>query len=134
LEGGFLGKGGNFPARDRSATGGQFAHCGTPLRLTMSVVYSLYDALVSINVPDDKAKAVIDAMEREFMDKVATKADLEHLRAATKADIEHLRELLSRDIAAVNERIANQTHTITLRLILTAVGLVPAIIAAQKLF
>ena len=111
----------------------------------MSVVYSLYDALVSIKIPDEKAKAVIDAMEREMMDKLATKADLEHFRAATKADfehlrittrgdIEHLRELLSRDIVAVNERIANQTHAITLRLILTAVGLVPAIIAAQKLF
>ncbi len=43
----------------------------------MSVVYSLYDALVSINVPDDKARAVIDAMEREMMDKLATKADLD---------------------------------------------------------
>jgi hypothetical protein len=100
----------------------------------MSVVYSLYDALVSINVPDEKAKAVIDAMEREMMDKLATKADLEHHRAATKADIDHLRELISRDIASVNERIASQTQTITLRLILTAVGLVPAIIAAQRLF
>jgi predicted nucleic acid-binding Zn-ribbon protein len=106
----------------------------------MSVVYSMYDALVSINVPSDKAKAVIDAMEREMMDKVATKADLEHVQEvlskdirATKADLEHLRELLSRDISGVNERIASQTHAITLRLILTAVGLVPAIIAAQKL-
>ena len=49
----------------------------------MSVVYSLYDALVSINVPDEKAKAVIDAMEREMMDKLATKADLEHVRVAS---------------------------------------------------
>lgn len=59
----------------------------------MSVVYSLYDALVSINVPDDKAKAVIDAMEREMMDKLATKADLIHVR-----------ELLSRDIQALSDR------------------------------
>jgi hypothetical protein len=96
----------------------------------MGVVYSLYDALVSINVPNDKAKAVIDAIEREMMDKVATKADLEyardviskdiraleittkadfdHAREATralevayKADLEHVRDFLSKDIAAL---------------------------------
>lgn len=64
----------------------------------MSVVYSLYDALVSINVPDEKAKAVIDALEREMMDKLATKADLENLRIATKADIENLRIATKADI------------------------------------
>ena len=67
----------------------------------MGVVYSLYDALVSINVPNDKAKAVIDAMEREMMDKVATKSDLENLRLANKADLEHVRDILSKDIRAV---------------------------------
>lgn len=88
----------------------------------MGIVYAMYDALVSINVPTDKAKAVIDAMEREMMDKVATKQDLEQVRL-----------LLSKDIERTNERIANQTQAITLRLLLTAAGLVPAIIAAQKL-
>ena len=29
----------------------------------MSYLYSLYDALVSINVPSDKARAVVDAIE-----------------------------------------------------------------------
>ena len=137
----------------------------------MSVVYSLYDALVSINVPNDKAKSVIDALEREMMDKiatktdidnlrvatkadidnlrvatsadidnlrvatsadidnlrVATKADFDHLRVATKADIEHVRELLSKDVQ-------NLSNAITLRMILTAVALVPAILAAQRYF
>ena len=37
----------------------------------MSVVYSLYDALVSIHVPTEKARAVIDAMEREQVPPVA---------------------------------------------------------------
>jgi hypothetical protein len=82
----------------------------------MGVVYSLYDALVSINVPNDKAKAVIDAMEREMMDKLAT-----------KADVAHVKELLAKDIQS-------QTNTMTVRLLLTAAGLVPAIIAAQRLF
>jgi hypothetical protein len=64
----------------------------------MSVVYSLYDALVSIKVPDEKAKAVIDAMEREMMNKLATKADLEHLQLTTKADLEHLQAATRADL------------------------------------
>jgi hypothetical protein len=89
----------------------------------MGVVYSMYDALVSINVPTEKARAVIDAMEREMMDKVATKSDLEHVR-----------QLLTKDIERINARFDSQTQAITLRLILTAAALVPAIIGAQKLF
>jgi hypothetical protein len=66
----------------------------------MGVVYSMYDALVSINVPTEKARAVIDAMEREMMDKVATKADLEHVQ-----------EILSRDITRVEERVTASMKT-----------------------
>jgi hypothetical protein len=72
----------------------------------MGVVYSMYDALVSINVPDEKAKAVIDALEREMMDKLATKADLAHvkellssdiraLETSTRAELVHLREVMA---------------------------------------
>jgi hypothetical protein len=74
----------------------------------MSVVYSLYDALVSINVPDEKAKAVIDAMEREMMDKLATKADIENLRLGTKADLENLRLGTKADFAAVRSEMGGE--------------------------
>ena len=40
----------------------------------------MYDALVSINVPNDKARAVVDAMERDMGTTLATKADLQLLR------------------------------------------------------
>jgi hypothetical protein len=53
--------------------------------------YSLYDALVSINVPSDKARAVVDAMERDMGTTLATKQDLELTRVATKQDFELLR-------------------------------------------
>jgi hypothetical protein len=43
-------------------------------------LYSLYDALVSINVPNDKARAVVDAMERDMGTTLATKSDLQMLR------------------------------------------------------
>lgn len=48
----------------------------------MDYLYSLYDALVSINVPTDKARAVVDAMERDMGTTLATKQDLQMLKQA----------------------------------------------------
>ena len=63
----------------------------------MDYLYSLYDALVSINVPNDKARAVVDAMERDMGTTLATKTDLQLLRqefrqemALTRKDMEIL--------------------------------------------
>ena len=50
----------------------------------MNYLYSLYDALVSISVPADKARAVVDAMERDMVTALATKQDLEILRRDTE--------------------------------------------------
>mgnify|MGYP003383614272 CR=1 FL=1 len=57
----------------------------------MDFLYSLYDALVSINVPNDKARAVVDAMERDMATHLAIKTDLDSLRLATKSDVTLLR-------------------------------------------
>lgn len=64
----------------------------------MNALYSLYDALLSINVPADKARAVVDAMERDMTAILATKSDIELLRQdvdgarlAAKSDLELLR-------------------------------------------
>ena len=54
----------------------------------MDFLYSLYDALVSINVPSDKARAVVDAMERDMGTTLATKRDLEAQSLATRKDLE----------------------------------------------
>ena len=51
----------------------------------MNYLYSLYDALVSIDVPSDKARAVVDAMERDMGTTLATKQDL--LQLATRQDL-----------------------------------------------
>ena len=53
----------------------------------MNYLYSLYDALVSISVPFDKARAVVDAMERDMGTTLATKQDLEALKLATRQDL-----------------------------------------------
>ena len=58
------------------------------LSASLNYLYSLYDALVSINVPSDKARAVVDAMERDMGTTLATKKDLDALSLATKKDLE----------------------------------------------
>jgi hypothetical protein len=74
----------------------------------MDYLYSLYDALVSINVPGDKARAVVDAMERDMGTTLATKQDLlllkqDLLLLASKED--HL--LLKQDVALLRQEMTN---------------------------
>lgn len=69
----------------------------------MDYLYSLYDALISINVPNDKARAVVDAMERDMGTTIATKADLEMLRLATQGDLQLLRQELISSLASRDE-------------------------------
>ena len=42
----------------------------------MRFQFTLYDALVSIDVPAEKARAVIDAMERDMGATLVTKSDI----------------------------------------------------------
>jgi hypothetical protein len=67
----------------------------------MTYLYSLYDALVSIDVPADKARAVVDAMERDMQTTLATKSDLAPF--ATRDDLLGVRQevaLLQKDLDA----------------------------------
>ncbi len=89
----------------------------------MNYLYSLYDALVSINVPSDKARAVVDAMERDMGTTLATKQDLENSRLATKQDLEILRrdmengiEILKRDMESGFARVDQKFETLELRM------------------
>jgi len=58
-------------------------------------LYSLYDALVSINVPNDKARALVDAMERDMISQLATKSDLQFARELLAKDIQHQTTLMT---------------------------------------
>ena len=84
--------------------------------ISVAYLYSLYDALVSISVPSDKARAVVDAMERDMGATLATKQDLESHRLATKQDLELLRQELAgvqRELTREMEsRFALLTHEI----------------------
>ncbi|MGQ0428728.1 MAG: hypothetical protein ACT4UQ_02180 [Gammaproteobacteria bacterium] len=68
----------------------------------MNYLYSLYDALVSISVPSDKARAVVDAMERDMGTTLATKQDLRLL--ATKEEL----LLVKQDVAVLRQEIENR--------------------------
>ena len=109
------------------------------MRHPVDYLYSLYAALVSINVPNDKARAVVDAMERDMGTTIATKADLQLLRqeliaslasrddlASVKADIGVLRQeigvlrqdfgTLRQDNALIRKDMEILSTTMTVRL------------------
>ncbi len=71
-------------------------------------LYSLYDALMSISVPSDKARAVVDAMERDMVTSLATKADLDGKHLLLKQGIAATRDSLRQEIAAVEERLTQK--------------------------
>lgn len=89
----------------------------------MDYLYSLYDALVSINVPGDKARAVVDAMERDMGTTLATKQDLEALKLAAKQDLDILKSdvanrfaLLEQKVTADFARVDQRFDTLELKL------------------
>ena len=113
----------------------------------MDYLYSLYDALVSVNVPNDKARAVVDAMERDMATTIATKADLQLLRselhqvrselhqecALIRKDMEIMATTLANNISTLATSISSISTNITLRLgsmLVVAMGL---LFAALKL-
>jgi hypothetical protein len=81
----------------------------------MNALYSLYDALVSINVPTDKARAVVDAMEDGMTTPLATKADLAASQLLLKKDIDTNRVLLEQDIAGVTGEIQTLRQSLDYR-------------------
>lgn len=81
----------------------------------MAYLYSLYDALVSISVPSDKARAVVDAMERDMGATLATKQDLELLRQETRQEFELLRQELAGMKSELKQEIDTQTLRMTVR-------------------
>ena len=82
----------------------------------MDYLYSLYEALVSINVPNDKARAVVDAMERDMGTTIATKADLQLLKQELIASINQNVGELRQEITLVRKDMEILSTTMTIRL------------------
>jgi hypothetical protein len=88
-------------------------------------LYSLYDALVSSNVPNDKARAVVDAMERDMGTTIATKSDLQILRQeltslisglATREEMLAIRSEMRENNALIRKDMEILSTTMTVRL------------------
>jgi hypothetical protein len=89
----------------------------------MNYLYSLYDALVSISVPSEKARAVVDAMEREMGTTLATKQDLvllrqemASLRTELRQELENRFALQAQGIATLRSDVARDMATLGLRI------------------
>ena len=82
----------------------------------MDFLYSLYDALVSINVPSDKARAVVDAMERDMSTTLATKQDLALLRQELSGVQRELKQEIENRFTLLTHEIGTQTLRMTIRL------------------
>ena len=92
----------------------------------MDYLYSLYDALVSINVPNDKARAVVDAMERDMATTIATRSDLQLLRSEFHQEC----ALIRKDMEIMATTISSNITMCTGSMLVVAIGL---LFAALKL-
>jgi hypothetical protein len=110
--------------------------CKTNRAHAREYLYSSYDALITINVPGDKARAVVDAMERDMASTIATKTDLQLLGQelltgmaglATRSELNELKAemaALKLDIRLVRKDLELLSSQLTVRLgAMLAVGL-----------
>jgi hypothetical protein len=100
-------------------------------------LYSLYDALVSVTVPSDKGRAVVDAMELDMSTTIATKADLQLVKSELRQEIQLVKTELRQEIQLVKTElkagICKESHAITLRLGSAMVAVTGLLFVALKL-
>jgi len=72
-----------------------------PIQRVLALWLSLYDALVSVNIPADKARAVVAALEQEMGTMLATKPDLEHLRH----ELHGVRNSIGKDLVNLEQKL-----------------------------
>jgi vacuolar-type H+-ATPase subunit I/STV1 len=85
----------------------------------MNAQLSLYDALVSVNIPADKARAVVAALEQEMTTVLATKSDIELLRQELHAvrdtlrqELHAVRDSLRLEIASLRQEFASELDSL----------------------
>jgi hypothetical protein len=64
----------------------------------METGISLYDALVSVNVAPDKARSLVQAMEKEMFDKLASKQDLQRMADSFDQKLQLVETRLKHDL------------------------------------
>jgi len=95
----------------------------------MQTSFELYRALVSINVTEDRAKAVVVALEADMTNHLATKTDIMEL----KADINELRTATKADIGELRGALREQGLRLTIQLGFMVSGIMGIGLAAARL-
>jgi hypothetical protein len=90
---------------------------------------SLYDALLSIAVPADKARAVADAMERDMGAMFATKSDILLLRQ----EVGQLKQEMNLEFSLIRKEMEILRSSMTVRLGSIQVVAAGLLFAALKL-
>ena len=93
--------------------------------------FTLYDALLSIDVPAQKARAVIDALEHDMSSTLATKQDIANLALATKQDIANLALTTKQDLLMLRQELE---HRIDLLQSSMTIRLGSILVVAMSLF
>jgi hypothetical protein len=78
----------------------------------MNAQISLYDALLSVNIPGDKARAVVAAVEREMTSLLATKSDLEHFRLLSKQELTAAHDSLKQEMHGLHGSLKQEMHSL----------------------
>jgi hypothetical protein len=93
----------------------------------MDFAISLYDALVAINVPADKAKAVVSALEHDMTTALATKDDLRALS-------DTMSFLFAAQTTEFDLKLKAQTNIIVIRISAVLIAALAALEALHKYF
>jgi hypothetical protein len=89
----------------------------------MVIANTLFDALVTANVPRDQAHAVVEALEHRMTSELATKADLAREIAAVKVEI-----------AKLDVKITDLQLKLTIRMGAMMVATASLLFTAQQIF
>lgn len=100
----------------------------------METAYSLYDALIGINVPSDKARAVAQALERDMTATFVTKPDLEVVHKDLRREIELLRKDLRTEIELIRKDVALQRSSLIIWLGSAQVATAGLLFTALQIF
>jgi len=84
----------------------------------------LYEALIGINIPKEKASAVVTAIEHTISAELATKADVTLLRT----DIGHLRAEMMQQFAIEREKTDHSLAALEQRLMVRLGGMMATLI------
>lgn len=99
----------------------------------MRTELALYQALVSINVPEPKVIAVIEALESDMTTLLATKADLAQVASDMKHQVTELKANMKHQAAELKADMSKLETQLTLRLGTLMVATVGVFAAVMKL-